>query len=180
MNAVFARKQQIALPGDGDGVAENAEVHGAVAAAGDDPGLELPDEAVERLGPDRVAHHDVAGAGRKTACFERFRERLPELGKIAFGHRRGEQQAVILIGSHGLLGAPLRAHHEQAAILLDRRRRGKLEDLGNEIAVQVRGYLRDDLDLDALLVQALHLRLNIGSRREQAPRRFSRGRCGLG
>ena len=43
---------------------------------------------------------------------------------------------VVLVGPHRLLAAPLRSHHEQAPILLDRRRRGKLENLGYEIAVQ--------------------------------------------
>ena len=42
------------------------------------PDPELPDEAVHRLRPDRVADHDVAGAGRKAEAVERAREGLAE------------------------------------------------------------------------------------------------------
>ena len=111
------------MPRNGGGVAENPQVHCAVAAAGDDPALELLDEAVHGLRPDRVSHHDIAGAGREAARFERFRKGPPEFNQVAFGHLDSEKQAVVLIGPDGLLAAPLGAHHEKAAILLDGGRR---------------------------------------------------------
>ncbi len=84
-------------PVDGDRVEEDGEVHGGIRVARQHPGLDLADEAVDRLRPDRVADHDVAGAGREAEAVqragkglaERARDRSPAPGRPAGGRCPG-------------------------------------------------------------------------------------------
>ena len=69
------------------------------------------------LRPHGIAHHDVAGTGRKAEAFECGGEFGAKARKIGLRNGRCEQQPVVLIGAHRLLAAPFRSHDHQAPLL---------------------------------------------------------------
>ena len=173
MNAVLAWTQKIPPPCDRDGIAEDAQVHRTVAAGRENPALELFDEAVNGLRPDRILDHDVSGASRESKRLQSFREGRPEGIEISLRDLLCEEKTVILIGADGLFAASLRAHDDEAALFPNGPRSHQIEKLGQKIPVQVGGYLRDDVDLDALLVKTLNLALNVLGRDRQVCDRSS-------
>ncbi len=71
------------------------------------------------LGPDRIANHDVSGAGRKPEPVQCAREGLAELGEISSRDIPGQKDGVVLVCPDRLLATPFRSHQQEAAILAD-------------------------------------------------------------
>src|SRR5271165_3751643 len=118
-------------------IGEDAEIHGAIAAARQDPAFDLLDEAVDGLRPEGVSDHDVARARWEPANLKGFGKSLPELIEIALRHGPGKKKPIILIGPEGLLAAAFGTHDHKASVLLDRSRRCELENFRNQSPIEV-------------------------------------------
>ena len=135
-----------------------------IAASGlrfEDPQAQLPKKPVQRLRPDRVAHHHVARAGGKAEGRKRPGEARSE--RVDFPGRKlpGKQQRVVLVRSDRLLAPALGSEENEAAVLADPRRGDHFEELAVEAPVEIGGDLRDQVDLQALPMETLDLVLNV-------------------
>ena len=158
---------KVRLPGDRHGVEEDGDVHGGCRIAAEHPGLELADKALDGLRPDRVANHDVPGAGRETKPVQGAGKGLAELREVAVWNLLGKKKGVVLVSPHGLLATPFRTHQQQAAILSDGRWGHHLKELSEQPSVQVGGDFGDQVNLQPLPMEPLDLALDVASRARQ-------------
>ena len=128
------RAQQFRVARHRLGVVEDGDVHRAGLVGERLPGAKVGAKGVERLRPQGIAHHHVAGTGGKAEAFERVGEIPAEGVEIGLRDRLGEDEAVVLIGAEGLLAAPLAAHHDETTLVANRRRRNEAEELGEQPA----------------------------------------------
>ncbi len=150
-------RQQVGAAGDGDRIVEDRHVHRRGFVGRCDPAVEVGEIVVERLRPERIAHHHVARTGRKTELLERGGEIGAEAGEHGLVDGLGEDQAIVLIGANRLFLAAFAAHHDQARALAQVRRRQQRERLGDQAPVEIGDDLGDHLDAHVLAPEHAHL-----------------------
>ena len=125
------------------------------------PGLELADEAVDRLRPDRVADHDIAGAGREPEAVQRPGKGVSERARSVSGTGRPDRMP--LSWSVRTVCSPRPSDPIIIRQPLSRIEGGATisNSLTNSRRVEVGGDLGDGVDLDALLVKPLDLGLDV-------------------
>ena len=117
---LLGRAQQLGVAGHRLGVVEDRDIHGPGFVRQREPAAKIVAELVDRLRPRGIAHHHLAGAGRKAALPERVEHVGAELIEIRRRDGLGEDEPIVLVGAECLLAAPLAAHHDEAAALADR------------------------------------------------------------